>query len=125
MPLITPIPAGTFTGIPSHLKALFRSASWQEHRLNYSHIGSRFIEIVPNLVPYDFDEETSWENLLTAELSPTLVALATDQEPTTEHLDQLKAWTRLRFPRIAEKVPSNRWAMFARGAAQTIEEGWW
>jgi len=125
MPPITPIPAGTFTGIPSHLNALFRSAAWQQHRLNYSHVGNRFVQIVPNLIPDDFDEEASWEDLLTTELIPILGKLATDMEPTPEHLDQLKAWMRLRFPRIAEKIPSDRWAMFARGAAQTCEEGWW
>jgi len=104
---------------------MFWDASSQQHRLTYSHVGNRFVEIVPNLIPDDFDEEASWENLLAAELSPILAALTADPEPTPEHLGHLKAWMRLRFPRIAEKVPSGRWEMFARGAAHASEEGWW
>jgi hypothetical protein len=125
MPTITPLPAGTFNGIPSHLNALFRSASWQQDRLAYSRVGNRFIEVVPDLVPDDFDEKASWEDLLNAELSPILLALASDAAPNPANLNYFKAWMCLRFPGIAAMIPSSRWAMFARGAAQASEEGWW
>ena len=125
MQTLTTLPAGTFMGIPGPLRDLFRRASWQQDRLAYSHVGNRFIEVVPGLVPGDFDEKASWEDLLTAELSPILLALASDPGPTPADLNCFKAWMRLRFPDMAEMIPSNRWAMFARGAAQAFAKGWW
>lgn len=124
-PFTTPLLAGTCLGIPSHLKALFRNASGQQYGLNYSHVGKQFVEIVSDLSPDDFDEEASWEDLLATELGPILNAIASESVAAPERISQFKAWVRLRFPGIAEKVPVNRWGMFTRGAVQGYAEVNW
>jgi hypothetical protein len=101
---------------------MFREASGRRHGSDYRQVGRHFVSILTTLVPDDFDEEVqSWSVLLDIELVPILRALDAESSDFN-HVGQLRAWTRCRFPRVAELVPSQRWKQFALGATEAMEE---
>ena len=117
-------PAGTFSGIPSHLRAMFRGASSRVYGLDYKAVGLRFFSIIHTLEPDDFDEsKLSWPAVLEAELRPVLETLSDENgDLRPVGVKALRAWVSKRYPVIYSKVPSQRWQRFAMGAAEAVPD---
>ena len=117
-------PAGTFTGIPSHLGAMFRGASTRKYGLDYKAVGLRFFSIIHTLDPDDFDDSVqSWPEVLEAELLPVIESLSDengDLRPAS--VKALRAWVSKRYPAIYKKIPSQRWQRIAMGAVEAIPD---
>jgi len=117
-------PAGTFTGIPNHLGAMFREASSRKYGLDYKAVGLRVFSIIHLLEPDDFDDsELSWPAVLEAELRPVLETLSDengDLRPAS--VKALRAWVSKRYPVIYKTVPRQRWQRFAMGAAEAVPD---
>jgi hypothetical protein len=103
---------GTFTGIPTFIRAHCRTAS-KGGSGGYSEAGFHLGYHVRDLEPYDIETE-DWLAVIVFELHPLI---------EVENDDAVIAWCVRRYPRVMAMVPTRRRASFVAGFYRGFAKG--